>query len=360
MSERYDVAIIGAGTAGLSALNEVMKRTDRFVLINDGPYGTTCARVGCMPSKVLIEAARVYHRRTAFDDFGIRGSAALSIDIPAALARVRRLRDDFVRGTLKATERLGDRNIPGRARFVEPDTLSVNGRLIKAERIIIATGSRPVVPGPWRGLGDRLLTTDSLFEQEDLPPAIGVIGLGPVGTEMAQALSHLGVRIEAFDLATGIAGLADPVVNEKAITYLGKEYSMHLGAPVEVSPEDEKVMVKAGETTVVVDKILAALGRRPNVDDLGLDRLGVPLDKRGVPPFDPCSMQITGLPVFIAGDSSTHSPFMHEAADEGHIAGLNTMASEPARYTRRTPLAIVFSDPNIAMVGRRFSSIGEG
>lgn len=360
MSKRYDVAVIGAGTAGLSALNEVKKRTDSFILINDGPYGTTCARVGCMPSKTLIEVARAYHRRTAFEEFGIKGAAALSVDVPAVLARVRRLRDDFVRDTLTATEKLGGRNVPGRARFLEPGVLSVNGRAIRADRVIIATGSRPVVPESWRALGNRLLTTDTIFEQADLPPAIAVIGLGPVGTEIAQALSRLGIRIEAFDLATRIAGLTDPVINEKAVGYLGKEYAMYLGAPVEVSAEGDRVRVKAGETTVVVDKIIAALGRRPNVDDLGLDRLGVALDKQGMPPFDPCSMQIGDLPVFIAGDSSAHAPFMHEAADEGHIAGLNATAPEPARYARRTPLAILFSDPDIAMVGRRFSAVPEG
>jgi dihydrolipoamide dehydrogenase len=194
----------------------------------------------------------------------------------------------------------------------------------------------------------------------DLPPSIAVIGLGPVGTEMAQALSRLGIRIEAFDLATRIAGLADPFVNEKTIGYLGKEFPIHLGSPVELVSQGDSVMVQAGETSVVVDKVIAALGRRPNVDDLGLDRLGVGLDKRGMPPFDPCSMQIAGLPVFIAGDSSNHSPIMHEAADEGHIAGLNATMRDPTRYARRTPLAIVFSDPNVAMVGRRFSAISDG
>jgi dihydrolipoamide dehydrogenase len=359
MSDRYDVAIIGAGTAGLSALNEVKRRTDNYVLINDGPYGTTCARVGCMPSKALIEIARSYHRRSLFDEFGIKGGNSLSVDIPAVLGRVRRLRDGFVRGTLKTTERLGDHNIPGKAQFVDADTLSVNGRIIRADKIIIATGSRPVVPDAWRALDNRLLTTDNLFEQADLPPTIAVIGLGPVGTEMAQALAHLGIKIEAFDLATHIAGLTDPLVNTKAVTCLGRDYTMHLGAPVEVDVNEGRVRVRAGDITVLVDKIMAALGRRPNIDDLGLDRLGVTLDKRGLPSIDPCSMQIGNLPIFIAGDSSNHAPLMHEAADEGHIAGLNVTAPNPVRYARRTPLAIVFSDPHIAMVGRRFSSISQ-
>jgi dihydrolipoamide dehydrogenase len=360
MSDRYDVAIIGAGTAGLSALKEIKKQTDNYVLINDGPYGTTCARVGCMPSKVLIETSRVYHRRKSYGEFGIHGGELLDVDIPAVLARVRRLRDDFVGGTLATTDALGEKNIAGRARFIEPDTLSVNGRTIRADRIIIATGSRPVVPDAWRTLGDRLLTSDNLFEQTDVPPSIAVIGLGPVGCEMAQALSYLGIRVEAFDLATRVAGLLDPVVNERALRYLAEDFPLHLGAPVDVSAEGDKVVVRAGETIAAVDKVVAALGRRPNVDDLGLERLGVTLDRRGIPPFDSCSMQVDGLPIFIAGDSSNYAPFMHEAADEGHIAGLNAVAKIPARYSRRAPLAIVFTEPNVAMVGRRFSEDSEG
>jgi len=360
MPEHYDVAIIGAGTAGLSALSEARKQTDDFLLINDGPYGTTCARVGCMPSKTLIEASRAYRRRNSFREFGIRGAEALVMDIPAALARVRRLRDDFVSGTLKMTDALGDRNIAGRARLVAPDRISVAGRVVQAGRIIIATGSRPVVPNAWRALGDRLLTSDNLFEQADLPARMAVIGLGPLGVEMAHALAGLGISITAFDLALTIAGLSDPAVNECAVASLARECAIHLGAPAEPKAEGEKIRVKAGQTAVLVDKVLVALGRRPNVDDLGLEALGVKLDERGIPPFDPLTMQIADLPVFIAGDASNYAPVLHEATDEGHIAGRNAASSVPECYARRTRLAIVFSDPDIAVVGRRFSDLGEG
>ena len=115
MEKTLDVIIIGAGSAGLAALREVQKRTENFLLINDGPYGTTCARVGCMPSKALIEAANAFHRRHSFDAFGIRGGAALSIDVPAVLRRVRALRDDFVAGTVRASDDLGERSLAGRA-----------------------------------------------------------------------------------------------------------------------------------------------------------------------------------------------------------------------------------------------------
>ena len=115
--DQVDVAIVGAGTAGLAALREVRVHTDKFVLINAGPYGTTCARVGCMPSKALIAAANAFHARKKLDEFGIRGGSELRADIPAVLRRVRSLRDDFVSGVLKATEDLGKRNIAGHARL---------------------------------------------------------------------------------------------------------------------------------------------------------------------------------------------------------------------------------------------------
>lgn len=357
MAEHYDVAIIGAGSAGLSALREVRKRTERFVLVNDGPYGTTCARVGCMPSKALIEAANAYHHRRRLEEMGIRGGAGLSVDVAAVLRRVRALRDGFVAGTLKLTQDLGTRGIAGRARFVGPQELEVNGRRLRAGRIVIATGSRPVVPPAWRALGERVLTSDELFEQQTLPPRMAVVGLGGIGAEMAQALARLGVEVVGFDAAERVGGLSDPVVLHAAVERLGSEFALHLGAKAELSAHDGGVRVSAGGAAVVADKVLVALGRRPNVDGLGLERIGAELDERGVPRFDPRTMQVGDLPVFIAGDANAHLPLLHEAADEGYIAGCNALGGTPQCFERRTPLAIVFTHPNIAVVGRPHAAL---
>ena len=163
MAKHVDVIIIGSGTAGLSALREVRKKTGDFLLVNDGSWGTTCAATGCMPSKALVEAANAFHRRHDFEAFGLSGAESVLVDIPAVLARVRRLRDDFVKGPEKVRDDLGPRAISGRASLLGPDRVAVEGREIAARRIILATGSRPVVPRDWARFGDQILTTDNLF-----------------------------------------------------------------------------------------------------------------------------------------------------------------------------------------------------
>lgn len=352
-----DVAIVGSGTAGLAALREVRRRTDDFVLINAGAWGTTCARVGCMPSKTLIAAARAVHARTKFGEFGIRDGEAVRADIPAVLRRVRKLRDEFVAGVLKGTEDLGERAVADRARLEGPNRLVVGDRVIEARRIILAPGSSPIVPAPWRELGDRILTSDELFEQEDLPGRMAVIGLGPLGVEMAQALSRLGIEVHGFEAGPRIAGLSDEKVSDLAAEELGRELAVHLGTQVELAGGENGVEVRWDGGSVAVDRVVVAVGRRPNLTDLGLETLGVELDDRGMPEVDPATMRIGDTPVFLAGDAIGDRPLLHEAADDGHIAGLNATAEEPIRLARRTPLSIVFCDPEVAMVGRRAADL---
>lgn len=356
---KFDVIIIGAGSAGLSALREVRKRTDNFVLINDGPWGTTCARVGCMPSKLLIEAANAFHRRFNFGEFGIMGADQLELDGKKVLQRLRRLRDDFVTSTLKITNDLGERAISGRARILSPDQVMVNGEKLSAHKIIIATGSRPVVPKNWLNLGKRLLTTDTLFELDTLPKSMAVIGMGPVGLEMIQALSRLGVHVTGFGFRSSVGGVSDPFINQTAVKLLSEEFPLYLGskASVAINPDNNVLTVRAENIEIEVDSVLAALGRQPNIDDIGLDTLDVPLDEKGLPSVNPITLQIADLPVFLAGDANQRLPLLHEAADDGHIAGLNTTSEELIYFKRRVPLAIVFADPNIAVVGQSFHSL---
>ncbi len=359
MSHTYDVAIIGAGTAGLAALREARRHTDNLVIINDGHYGTTCARVGCMPSKALIESANAFHRRVNFAELAIDGGEHLRADVAAVLERVRRLRDHFTKGIIEITTKLGERSIQGRARFIAPDTLDVAGRQIRARHIVIATGSRPIVPPEWRAFGNRIITTDTLFEQRTLPTRLAVVGMGSIGSEAAQALARLGLQVSAFGSQPFVAGLSDPAVNDAITAELRKEMHLHLGSPAKLSAQGDDIEVSAGEHRVTVDCVLASLGRQPNIEALGLENLGVPCDERGLPHFDRSSRQVADLPVYLAGDVAQDLAVLHEAADDGYIAGTNTTREEPICFERRTRLAIVFCDPNVAIVGTPYSELDQ-
>ncbi len=357
-----EVAIIGSGTAGLNAMGRVRRAKKSFVLINGGEPGTTCARVGCMPSKALIQVAEDFHRRTLYSRMGIVGGEKLSVDIPEVMEYVRELRDTFVDRVLSnSTDHLSDEEfIQQYARFVEPGLLELeDGSRIRAERVVIATGSTPIVPEAWKAFGDRILTSDELFEQEDLPSSMAVVGLGVIGLELGQAIARLGVAVTGFDLNERIGGATDPKVVEAARDVIGKEFPLHLGHPVEIHEADEgRLEVSNGETSVVVDKVLVAMGRRPNLDRLGLENLALALDERGIPTYDPHTMQVGDQPLFLAGDVDGDRPILHEAGDEGKIAGYNAAHWPEVRaFKRKVPLAITFCDPNIVVVGKRFETL---
>ncbi len=359
MDREVEVAIIGAGTAGLSALSKVRAAGCSFLLINGGALGTTCARVGCMPSKAAIQVAEDYHRRHVFDRLGIEGMEALGMDAADAMDYVRDLRDIFVDRVLAgSTDQLSEEQfLEGYARFVEPTVLDVEGRTVRARKVIIATGSRPYVPREWQSFGERILTTDNLFEQEHLPRSLAVVGLGVIGLEMGQALQRMGVQVTGIDRLLTVANLRDPLVSQVAVELMQAELPLWLGRPAQVSAHQQGLQVSCGERSVVVEKVLASLGRVPNVERLNLEALGLPLDARGLPPFDRHTMQVGQLPVFIGGDLTGERAILHEAGDEGRIAGFNAARDRITAFRRKTPLAITFCDPNIATVGACWSEL---
>lgn len=341
-------------------MSQARRAGKSFVLIDGGPLGTTCARVGCMPSKMLIQAADLFHERRVFDELGIRGGDRLSVDVPAVMRRVRALRDDLVAGTIRdiIDSLSSEQFIAAHARLVGPDVVEAAGQRIRAGAIVIATGSRPIVPRPWQAFGDRILTTDTLFEQEDLPRRIAVIGLGAIGLEMGQALARLGLEVTGFADKPLITAIPDPVIAETVHTLLGAELPMHLGQAASIEEVPGGLRVSAGTHGVEVDKVLVCIGRKPNLDGLGLEELGAPLDARGRPKLDPQTMQVGDLPIYIAGDAAGGTQIMHEAADEGRIAGFNA-ARPRVSYERKTPLAILFTDPNVVSVGARLRDLDE-
>jgi dihydrolipoamide dehydrogenase len=348
----------------LFALSQVKRETDNFVLIDGGELGTSCARVGCMPSKVFIQVAEDFHRKSLFEREGIDGAEGLSVDIPAVMEHVQDLRDVFVDRTLGVTDALDETHlIDGYAKFVSNDTVEVNGEKIKAKSIVIATGSTPLVPAAWQDFADDIYTTDEFFELEDLPASMAVIGLGSIGLEIGQALHRLGVKVIGIEQLQNIARLEDDKVNELAVTVIGKEFPLWLGHAAAMEKVDAGIQVTAGDNQQVVDKVLASLGRKPALENLNLEATDIILDKNGVPVFDPLTMQVGDLPVYIAGDVNADRPLLHEAGHEGRVAGYNAVRhvvkGPVEKFRRKVPLGITFCDPNIATAGAQLSELNQ-
>ncbi|OUS28624.1 dihydrolipoyl dehydrogenase [Gammaproteobacteria bacterium 45_16_T64] len=367
-TRQVEVAIIGMGTAGMGAYRAARKHSDSVVLIEGGEYGTTCARVGCMPSKLLIAAADAAHHARHTDVFGGHASPVV-VDGKAVMDRVQRERDRFVGFVLESVESFDpEHKITGYARFRDAHTLIVDGHTeIQAERIVIATGSRPAYPDILKGAGARLLSNDSIFELEDLPESVAVFGPGVIGLELGQALSRLGVRVKVFGRSGSVANIADAEIRAYAEKTFNQEFYFDAKAKIEQIEETEqgvdiRFIDRSGQrVTENFAYVLAATGRVANVDRLGLENVDIELDERGVPVFDANTMQSSIAHIFIAGDANNSLTLLHEAADEGAIAGANAgVFPELRRGLRRAPLSVVFTEPQVAAVGLSLRDIESG
>ncbi|CAB3830255.1 Dihydrolipoyl dehydrogenase [Achromobacter anxifer] len=364
-----DIAVIGAGTAGLAAYRAAKAAGLRALLIEGGPYGTTCARVGCMPSKLLIAAAEAAHSAAHTEPFGVHVNGEITVDGVEVMDRVKRERDRFVGFVLEGVENIpAEDKLRGYARFVSDTVLQVDEHTeVRASRVVIATGSRPAVPPPFRALGDRLVLNDDVFAWDDLPRRVAVFGPGVIGLELGQALARLGVEVRVFGVSGSLGGISDPQVRSTARKIFQREFYLDPDARVlETTRVGDEVEVRYvaldnSERTERFDYALVATGRRANVDGLGLENTSLQLDKHGVPLFDRETMQAGDTPIFIAGDANADAPLLHEAADEGRIAGENAARyPEVRKGLRRAPLAVVFSDPQIAMAGKGHARLVPG
>jgi len=365
---QVDVAVIGTGTAGMSAYRAAVAQGARTVVIESGPYGTTCARVGCMPSKLLIAAADAAHMLDVAPGFGVHPGEK-RIDGRAVMERVRNERDRFVGFVLESVESfpIEDR-ILGHARFIGPHTLRIDDHTeIEAGRFVIATGSTPVILPQLQDVGPGIVTSDDVFYWDDLPSSVAVIGTGVIGLELGQALTRLGVKVSLFARGGSVAQLSDPEVLGAARRTLAKELDLRFQTEVvRAEQQGEQVLLTirdalGKETSEHYQYVLLATGRAPNVGDLGLEATGIELQENGIPAFDSRTMQCGTSHIFIAGDANNELPLLAEAADHGKIAGENAGRYPDVRPgLRRTMLGIAFTEPNIATLGKSYKTLCEG
>lgn len=354
---RCDVAVIGAGTAGLAAERAARATGARTLLIDPHFNGTTCATVGCMPSKLLIAAAHAAHAARSTALFGITVTG-VEVDGKAVMQRVRDERDRFARLTREGFEDIPDDvRIRARAAFVGPDTLELDdGRRVQARSIVIATGSSPFVPDDYAGLGDRLLTNETVFDLVELPKRLAVVGSGPIGLELAQAMARLGVAVTLLDRGDRLGGIRCPTVHAALKDIIDDDLTLALGVAVTVTATDGGVALEwTGDASGddVFDYVLVATGRPPNLDGLNLAVTGLALDDDGVPVHDRATMRCGDSDIFLAGDVADDLPLLHEASHDGAIAGRNAVALPAAIGTERfTAFSLTFTSPPVARIGQ--------
>lgn len=363
---QVDVAILGAGTAGLSARRAAKAAGASALMIDPGPFGTTCARVGCMPSKLVIAAAEAAHHARHAGRFGIR-TEGVRIDGAAVMERVRSERDRFVGFVLDVIEtaRTEGELLEGRARVAAPGRLEIDdGTTVNYRSLVVAVGGRPFVPPPFREVADAFLTNEDIFELKALPESLLVVGLGVIGLELGQAFARLGVRTTLLGNGGAVGPLRDPEVLAEAQRVFARELDLHPSYtlksihPTSGGVEIHFVDAHGNERQEVFEKVLMAAGRRSLLDTLGLENLGVQADGRGRYEVDPDTLQLGDGPVFVAGDANNLHPILHEAADDGKIAGANAARfPDVVSPPRRAGLAVVFSDPQIGIIGEGYGAL---
>ena len=362
---KVDVAVIGAGSAGLPAFRAARRHTENIVLIEGGIYGTTCARVGCMPSKLLIAAAEAAHSIETASKFGVYTSKP-NINGHDVMRRVRSERDRFVGFVLESVESIDPKHhFRAHARFLDDHTIQAEDKIFEAKSVVIATGSSPKLMPMFDGLGERLVVNDDIFDWETLPESVAVFGPGVIGLELGQALHRLGVRIRIFGLSGSLKPLSDMGIRNYAENLFKAEFPLDTKANIlGLELENDQVKIcfvdcKNGEEKEeFFDFLLAATGRFPNVNDLGLENTKLELDSLGVPLFNSATMQCGNSSIFIAGDVNNDLPLLHEAADEGEISGDNAGRFPDIKTgLRRSPVTVVFCDPQIAIVGDSWNEL---
>lgn len=353
---RYNLVVIGAGTAGLVTAIGAAGLGAKVALVERGLMGGDCLNVGCVPSKALLRAARAWADVRAAGAFGIRVPAGTSVDFAAVMERMRRLRARI--SATDAAARCRDLGVDvflGEGRFTGAETIEVGGVALPFRNAVIATGARATAP-PITGLAEvGYLTNETIFTLTALPPRLAVIGAGPIGCELAQAFARFGAAVTLIEAAPRVLPHEDgdaAAVVEKVL----REDGVRILAGATVARVEHagggKALWLAGEPAVplVVDEILVGAGRAPNVEGCGLETAGVAYDRTvGVTVDD--HLRTTNPRVFAAGDVCSGLRFTHHADFQARIVIRNALFLGRARADALTVPWCTYTDPEIAHVG---------
>jgi len=359
MTTSYDAIVIGAGQAGPPLAVRLAKAGLKTTLIEREHLGGTCVNDGCIPTKTLVASARAAHVARRAGDWGVRIDGAISVDMKAVKARKDRVVADSIAGLAKwMASTPGLTLLWGHARFVAANAVEVDGARLEASRIFINVGGRPVLP-TWDGIASvPVLTNVSMMAIDTLPEHLLVAGGSYIGLEFAQMYRRFGSRVTVLEYGDRLIAREDREVSREVQTILEREgIDFHFSVQqASVAPGEGgggvSVSVGADPTAKVIDgsHLLAAVGRKPNSDDLGLDKAGIATDARGyIVVDDELRTSVPG--VWALGDANGRGAFTHTSYNDHQIVADNLLNGGKRKVSDRLTAYALFTDPPLGRVG---------
>jgi pyruvate/2-oxoglutarate dehydrogenase complex dihydrolipoamide dehydrogenase (E3) component len=353
---RYNLVVIGAGTAGLVTAAGAVGLGARVALIEKSLLGGDCLNVGCVPSKVVIRSSRAVEDIRSASRFGVSGNASPEVDFSAVMERMRNLRAQISHhDSARRFRDLGVDIFLGEGRFSGPDKVTVEDRTLHFKKAVIATGAKPAQP-PIEGLKEAgFLTNETVFTLTKRPDHLAMVGGGPIGCELSQAFSRLGTRITLIEAGSQFLAREDP----EAAAIIAETFRKE-GIDVRLATQLKKVTSSQGkkrlyleregeEATLEVDEIFVGVGRVPNLKSLNLEAAGVEYTHRGVAVND--CLQTTNSRIYAAGDICMNWKFTHAADAAARIVIQNALFLGRKKLSALTMPWCTYTDPEVAHVG---------
>lgn len=365
MVEKFDAIIIGTGQAGPSLAARMTQEGMKTAIIERKLFGGTCVNVGCIPTKTLIASARAAHMARRGMDFGVAIDGSIKVDMKQVKARKDRIVRQSNEGVTNWLKTMKNLTVyEGHGRFESSNSVRVNGDLLEAEQIVLNVGGRAVVPDmPGVDKVD-YLTNSSIMEVDFLPEHLVIIGGSYIGLEFAQMYRRFGSRVTVVEMGPRLIGREDEDVSAAV-----KEILENEGIEIRLEAECIGLAKRGGQVAVTADcepgpeevvgsHVLLAVGRKPNTDDLGLDKAGVETDPSGYVVVD--DQLRTNVPgIWATGDVNGRGAFTHTSYNDYEILAANMFDNDPRRVSDRIPTYSLFIDPPLGRAGLTESQVRE-
>ncbi len=356
--KKYNLVALGGGAGGLITSGSASALGGASALIESHLLGGDCLNVGCVPSKALLSCAKMAHAARHAGDYGVRIDGQIHVDFAAVMERLRKLRADI--SPVDSAERYADEKgvdvFIGRGKFTSPSTVEVNGKTLHFSKAIVATGGSPAIPNIPGIESVPYLTNATVFNLTALPKRLAVIGAGPIGLELAQAFQRFGSQVTVLARSDRIMPKEDPAAADIVLRQLqsdGVDFRFNLqyqSVGEEGGVINMKFQQDGRNQTLEVDALLVAIGRKPNVANLGLEAAGVDFDQRlGVKVND--RLQTSNPNIYAVGDVATQFQFTHVSDFMARIALRNALAFGRDKFSNLLIPWATYTDPEVAHVG---------